>query len=307
MLALRLNYERVLLPIATDGTYSRLLEHLRKGWRVSSIVMKGNLRLLAVLARDEPARLQGSNVLGVDVNAARIAVTVINRSGKILRQLYFGKELQRREIQFEERRAKLQRLRDLAPSNKAGLKLKHLSKKQWNYAHTRIWQISKQIVDLARLYDTDVAIEKLRSLRKRKCEWHKNQRKKTNRIAYAMIRDALHHHVAMDGRILLEVDPAFTSQMCPLCGNVTRRNRVNWAYFRCTKCGLEANSDRIASLNICRRAAGLNRVFPKITVSQNQIPATEASVSGLVLQDEESGTLCGISPSCKSTSSNVDG
>jgi len=307
ILALRLNYERVLLPLAIDGAYSRLLGHLQRGWRVSSIVMKSNMRLLAVLVRDEPALLQRSNVLGVDVNAARTAITIANRSGEALRQLYLGQELQRRQIRCEQRRARLQQLRDSILSSKAGLKLKRLAKKHWNYTHTRIWQISKQIIELARLYDADIAVEKLGSLHKAKHEWRKNQRKKTNRIPYAMIRHALRHRAAMDGRILLEVDPAFTSQMCPRCGNVTRRNRANWAYFKCTVCAFEANSDRVASLNMCRRAARLKVVFPKITFSESQIPATEAPVSGLVLQDEESETLRGISPSCKSTSWNVDG
>ncbi len=301
ILALRSNYERIFLPLAKDGSYSRLLEHLKRGWRVSSIVMKDNLRLFAVIARDEPTPVQGSNVLGLDVNAARIAITITNRSGKVLRQLYLGRELQRRQIHFEERRAKLQHVRDSMPSGKAGLKLKRLAKKQWNYTYTRIWQVSKQIVDLARSYDADIAIEKLRNLHKRKHEWRKRQRKKTNRIPYALISHALRHHAAMGGHALLMVDPAFTSQTCPRCGNITRRNRANWAYFRCTVCGFEANSDRVGSLNICRRAARLNLVFPRTSINGSQIPVTEAPVSGLVERDEGSETLRGISPSCKST------
>jgi IS605 OrfB family transposase len=301
ILALRSNYKRIFLPLAKDGLYSRLLEHLNRGWRVSSIVMKNNLRLLAVLARDEPTPIQGSNVLGLDVNAARIAITITNRSGKVLRQLYLGRDLQRRQIHFEERRAKLQHVRDSMASGKAGLKLKRLAKKQGNYTHTRIWQVSKQILDLARSYDADIAIEKLRNLRKRKHWWRKRQRKKTNRIPYALIGHALRHHAAMGGHSLLEVDPAFTSQTCPQCGNIARRNRANWAYFRCIVCGFEANSDRVASLNICHRAARLNFVFARTSINRSQIPVTEALVSGLVLQDEESETLRGISPSCKST------
>jgi len=307
ILALRLNCERIFLPLAMDGAYSRLLEHLQKGWRVSSIVMKSDLRLLALLVHEPPGLLRGSNVLGVDVNAARIAISIANRTGRALRQLYFGPELQRRQIRFEERRARLQQLRDTMPSSKAGLKLKHLVKKHRNYTRTRVWQISKQMVDLATSYDADIAIEKLRSLRKRKHEWRKNQRKKTNRIPYAMLRHALRHHATMNGRLLLEVNPAFTSQTCPRCGNVTRRNRANWANFSCTACDFEGNSDRVASLNICRRAAGLNVALPKTRVNLSQIPAAGASVSGLVLQDEGNGTLRGISPSCKSTNSNVDG
>jgi putative transposase len=284
-----------------DGAYYRLLEHQCNGWRMSSILMKNDLHLLAVLELDEPTPLQGSNVLGVDINAARIAVTIADRKGNPLRQLYLARELQRRQIRFEERRAKLQQLRDSMPSGKAGLKLKGLAKKHRNYTQTSIWQLSKQITDLARLYNADIAIEKLRGLRKRKHEWRKAQRKKTNHIPYAIITHALWHRARAEGRILVDVDPAFTSQTCPRCGKATRRNRANWAYFRCIGCGYEANSDRVASLNICRRAARLMMVSAKTGINRSQIPATEAPVSGLVLQDEESGTLRGTSPSCKPT------
>jgi IS605 OrfB family transposase len=263
--------------------------------------MKSDLHLLAVLELDEPTPQQGSNVLGVDINAARIAVTIADMRGNPLRQLYLARELQRHQIRFEERRAKLQQLRDSMPSGRAGLKLKGLAKKHRNYTQTRIWQLSKQIADLARLYNADIAIEKLRGLRKHKHEWRKTQRKKTNRIPYAIITHALRHRARVEGRILVDVDPAFTSQTCPRCGNVARRNRANWAYFRCIACGYEANSDRVASLNICRRAAGLMMIPAKTSINRSQIPATEAPVSGLVLQDEESGTLRGTSPSCKPT------
>ena len=307
VLALRLNHERVALPLAMDGAYYRLLEDQRNGWRVSSIVMKRDLHLLAALELDEPTSQRGSNVLGVDINAGRIAVTIADMSGRPLRQLYLARQLQRHQIRFEERRARLQQLRDSVPSSRAGLKLKRLAKKHWNYTHTCIWQLSKQIADLAKSYDADIAVEKLRRLQKRKHEWRKNQRKKTNRIPYALIGHALRHRAAIEGRIVLEIDPALTSQTCPRCGNATRKNRANWAYFKCTACGYEANSDRVASLNICRRAAGLNIIFPRTGVKLGQIPVTEAPVSGLVLQDEESETLRGISPSCKPTSLNVDG
>jgi hypothetical protein len=111
ILGLRLTHERVLLPLATDGAYHRLLEHQRNGWRVSSIVMKSDLHLLAALELDEHAPRQGSNVLGVDINAARIAVTIADMRGSPLRQLYLAQELQRRQIRFHERRARLQQLR----------------------------------------------------------------------------------------------------------------------------------------------------------------------------------------------------
>lgn len=48
------------------------------------------------------------------------------------------------------------------------------------------------------------------------------------------------------------VSPKYTSQTCPMCGHIDKRNR-NKEYFKCKKCGYEANADLNASLNILNR------------------------------------------------------
>ena len=51
---------------------------------------------------------------------------------------------------------------------------------------------------------------------------------------------------------LHQVEPRYTSQTCPCCGNVDKRNR-DGVLFRCTSCGYEANADLNASINILNR------------------------------------------------------
>ena len=48
------------------------------------------------------------------------------------------------------------------------------------------------------------------------------------------------------------VEPKYTSQTCPRCGNVDKGNR-DGVLFRCTSCGYEANADLNASINILNR------------------------------------------------------
>ena len=48
------------------------------------------------------------------------------------------------------------------------------------------------------------------------------------------------------------VEPRYTSQTCPRCGNVGKGNR-DGVLFRCTSCGYEANADLNASINILNR------------------------------------------------------
>ena len=51
---------------------------------------------------------------------------------------------------------------------------------------------------------------------------------------------------------LHQVEPRHTSQTCPLCGNVDKRNR-DGTLFRCIACGYESNADLNASINILNR------------------------------------------------------
>lgn len=51
----------------------------------------------------------------------------------------------------------------------------------------------------------------------------------------------------------MEVDPAYTSQVCPVCGNLDKENR-NGKTFHCTCCGHKDDADHNASVNIRARA-----------------------------------------------------
>ena len=58
-----------------------------------------------------------------------------------------------------------------------------------------------------------------------------------------------------EGVFVKEVKPNYTSQTCPRCGHVSRENWKGYVYFKCVKCGYEADRDRVASLNLALRAA----------------------------------------------------
>ncbi|MDA8154650.1 MAG: transposase [Acidithiobacillus sp.] len=53
--------------------------------------------------------------------------------------------------------------------------------------------------------------------------------------------------------MLLLVDPAYTSQICPVCGVVDAGNRKVQAVFHCLHCGHEAHADVNAAQNILAR------------------------------------------------------
>ena len=55
------------------------------------------------------------------------------------------------------------------------------------------------------------------------------------------------------GSSMLSVDPAFTSQTCPICGHVDKKSRRHETHtFKCTACGYTTNDDRIGAMNLQR-------------------------------------------------------
>ena len=55
------------------------------------------------------------------------------------------------------------------------------------------------------------------------------------------------------GYDFLEVEPDFTSQVCPICSNLTSENRHE-KKFCCTACGYQDDADHVGAVNIKKRA-----------------------------------------------------
>ncbi|EFA23058.1 transposase, IS605 OrfB family [Bifidobacterium gallicum DSM 20093 = LMG 11596] len=56
-----------------------------------------------------------------------------------------------------------------------------------------------------------------------------------------------------EGITITKVNPAYTSQTCPSCGCVDKRNRTKQSVFHCVCCGRTGQADIIASRNILAR------------------------------------------------------
>lgn len=52
---------------------------------------------------------------------------------------------------------------------------------------------------------------------------------------------------------IAKINPAFTSQQCPVCGNISKENRKMQETFCCVNCGHTNNADLNASINIKNR------------------------------------------------------
>lgn len=289
VVTVRTNKERIGLPIRQDGAYHRLLAHMTDGWAVGSVLMKRDRSFLVCLSKDMPNPPARSNVLGVDVNAGSVAISILTPQKRILRQLYLAEDIEHAQIRFTKRRAKLRSHRDGHDQDddhsKAAMALKNLGKRQHDYVQTNMWLLAKQLCQIARDYDANIAIEHLRHLRKKKGQVTKKARKRINRIPYGLLRLTLQHKGPQMGVKVIEVPPRYTSQTCSRCGYRAKANRKR-RLFLCQKCGFTCNADRNASVNI-----GLRAIMNPVTVAnrygfKDQISQAGASFNRLIRQDE---------------------
>ncbi|MDI6806612.1 MAG: transposase, partial [Candidatus Aenigmarchaeota archaeon] len=251
------------------------------GWNVTSIIMTNKFRFYVALRKKFPKPKPLPNILGLDINSGRIALSIYNpRTKSWLKQLYFGKDIGLKQVRYEKRRAILQKYRDTATPSRAGKKLKKLSGRQRNYVKTRIWQLVSEITKLAKAYYAGIVIEDIKNLRVSKNQWRKKSRKKVNRIPYGFFRFALEHKATIEGIPIISIDPKYTSQSCPKCGHRNKSNQKHYTLFKCRKCGFEANRDRVASQNICLRADNF------WSVNNIQISQTGVAVNQPVCPDE---------------------
>ena len=98
--------------------------------------------------------------------------------------------------------------------------------------------------------DQLIAIEKLDIK-----EFNKSRKAngKLSTFSRGLLQKKLMEELNWHGFNFVEVEPDYTSQLCPVCFNLDKDNR-NEKSFRCTCCGHEDDADHNASVNIRNRA-----------------------------------------------------
>ena len=267
--------KRVAIPIKQNRNYQRFQSLIQDGWTCKTFGLTRNLQIVAYLSKEKeiPRR---KNVLGIDINAKHFAVSVISPKGKILYQTYLGKDIWIKRKKFMERRSLLQSLN-------AFKKLKRLKQRERNFVKTNLGQIVKEIMKIAKRYDADIAIEKLKKFSPKGRRFNKE----VMSIPFYRFKQILEQR-CFDNDVHLDiVDSWHTSKWCSHCGAVGKGHSSNYSLFRCRECGQIANSDRKASLAVAVKSL-LERdgYVPKpdiVQISKRRVP-----VNGLLRSDERS-------------------
>ena len=267
--------KRVAVPIKQNRNYQRFASLIAGGWMCKTYGLTSDGQVVAFLNKEKEIANR-KNVLGIDVNAKRFAVSVISPSGKVLHQDYFGKEIWIRRRRFMARRALLQGL-------KAGQKLKRMKKAESDFVGTNLGLVVRKIILMAKRFDADIAIEKLERFRAK----GRNYNIKVMRIPFYRFRSILEQRCFDHDVHLKEVSSRNTSRWCSHCGALgDGHESSNYSLFRCKACGQTVNSDRKASLSIAVKSLLERSGHTANQVCSFQFSSRKVPVNGLIRSDE---------------------
>jgi IS605 OrfB family transposase len=179
--------------------------------------------------------------LGVDLGIVNIATTSDGHRSS-------GSHLIRYRARQQRIRTRLQAKR----TSSARRLLKKRRRKEARFAAEVNHQISKNIVAEAERTGRGIAVEELTGIRAR-VRLRKPQRATLHTWAFAQLGQYLQYKATKAGVAFVQVDPAYTSQTCHVCGHVDKKNRRSQASFICGRCDFVGHADHNAARNIADR------------------------------------------------------
>ena len=240
--------KRIGLPITQDGAWHRFKQFLKEGWTFTAFQLKRyglNWKILVSIKKKFIVKEGYDVVIGIDRGSRTlVALSIVNKNGEILKQLYLGRDIWNRQRDISVRRSVLQKLAKEGDS-KAGKKLGKMKGDEANFVKTRCFEIAHEVVNLANKYNAYIAIEDLKGLCKSRL--HRKANRKVKRMPYYKFEVALRQVAGQNSIAVVAVPSAYTSQICSRCGC---RHKTASVVFKCPDCGYTANRDRNASVNI---------------------------------------------------------
>ena len=207
-------------------------------------ISRKNGKFIAQIAYEEVCKepIPGDKAMGVDLGILCPAVSVTD-DGKTK---FYGNGRQNKFVRrrYKQKRRKLGKAKKLSAIRKLGDKEQRWMKDQDH-------KISRDIVNEAvRLGVSTIKLEKLSGIRSTARTSRKNNPSLHTWSFYRLSR-LIEYKAAMAGIKVKYVDPKYTSQTCPVCGN---RHKTKARTFRCPKCGYRTHRDCVGAVNICHAA-----------------------------------------------------
>lgn len=217
---------KIIIPF---NNTAHTLKFLNKGWTVSNSIRLGiknnKLFIDLIFEKERPEKKKVGEIIGIDTGYRSLLAT---SNGELI-----GTELKD--------------------------KIKRAGKRRKSFHHYIETEINRNLKKLNLDDIRTVVVENLKNVKKNKSGkfsrysnrllsfWHYNQ-------ALSRLRQLCEE----EGVSVQIKSPYKTSQRCPYCGKIDRRNR-NGERFICINCGYKENADIVGALNL--KALGLAEVY----------------------------------------------
>jgi len=230
-------------PKLAIGDYQR--ELLKNPVRDAKLVYRRDsrefyLHITVLVKVPEP---EGNNPVGVDIGINNILVA--SNGFKVN-----GKPIEHRRRHFRKLRSSLQS----KGTSSAKRRLKRLAGRERRWINTVLHQISRAFVNSLVAGRDFVVMETLDGIRDNTMH-RKSYNATFHSWAFRRLQQMIEYKCLERGIPVIYVEPKYTSQRCPRCGTVDKKNR-NGQLFRCVSCGYQHNADYVASVNLSELARG---------------------------------------------------
>lgn len=217
---------------------------------------RGKWMLIVPMTIDinDPAETQ--DVMGVDLGMRFLAVTY-DSHGKAV--FYPGKEVTQKRAQYRALRTGLQK----RGTRSARRRLKAIGSRENRWMRDINHQVSKALVNQCQ-NPTLIVLEDLKGIRRTTERVRKSRRYVQVSWAFFQLKTMIEYKAKLAGHAVMYIDPAYTSQACPICGKIRKSNRRKKTHeYICANCGYHSNDDRVAAMNIRQR--GYNSLLESVS------------------------------------------
>jgi putative transposase len=245
----RLHDDLIEFPVVVGGRSTRIKvkaiytdyqrELLRNKLGTLRITQKSG-KWIAQIAVTVPEKVVNTtHAMGVDLGLKVPAVAITDEG----RTKFFGNGRQNKYM-----RRKYRTLRQQLGVAKKPVAIKRMHDKEQRWMKDQDHKISRGIVNFALANNVSVIrLEQLTNIRNTAKTSRKNE-KSLHTWSFYRLAQFIEYKATLEGIKVEYVDPAYTSQSCPICGKL---NTANDRLYTCS-CGFKTHRDRLGALNIIK-------------------------------------------------------
>lgn len=201
------------------------------------ITKKSGKYIAQIAVNTEEKQVSEGQVMGIDLGLKIPAVAVTQDS----KTKFSGKGRLNKYVKRKNRtiRKKLGKLKKQKAINK-------LDNKEQRWMRDQDHKISRSLVNFAKENNVSIIrLEKLSGIRQTASTSRKNE-KNLHSWSFYRLAKFIEYKANLEGIKVEYVDPKYTSQICPVCGE---KNKAKDRKYKCS-CGFKTHRDRVGAINI---------------------------------------------------------